>query len=63
MALSVDHLVADIRKLSMEREYVSLATQLDKYTDQLAQTDCSVLDTMIECLDIKVHSLGIMALL
>lgn len=40
-----------------------MATQLDKYTDQLAQTDCSVLDTMIECLDIKVHSLGIMALL
>lgn len=63
MALSVDHLVADIRKLSMEREYASLATQLDKYSDQLAQTDCSVLDTMIECLDIKVHSLGIMALL
>ena len=30
---------------------------------QLAQTDCSLLDTMIECLDIKVHSLGIMALL
>lgn len=63
MALSVDHLVADIRKLSMEREYANLATQLDKYSDQLAQTDCSVLDTMIECLDIKVHSLGIMALL
>ena len=47
----------------MEREYASLATQLDKYTDHLAQTDCSVLDTMNECLDIKVHCLGIMALL
>ena len=51
MALSVDHLVSDIRKLW--RGSCQLATQLDKYTDQLAQTDCSVLDTMNECLASK----------
>ena len=63
MAFSLDHVVADIRTQSAAGEFSALATQLQNYANELAQTDCTVLDTMIECLDFKAHSLGIMALL
>jgi len=45
------HVVADIRRQSAAGEFSALATQLQNYANELAQTDCTVLDTMIECLE------------
>lgn len=61
MASSMDQLVADIRRHSSEGEFKTLATQLQNCADQIAHMDVAVLDTVIECLDCKQHSLGVMA--
>lgn len=63
MASLVDNLVADVRKVSAEGEWKELAVKLNQCGDQLSKVDLPVLDTMIECLEIPTHSLGVMAAL
>ena len=59
----MDQLVGDIRRLSSEGDFKALATQLQTSSDQINQMDKAVLDTVIDCLDVKSHSLGVMAAL
>lgn len=63
MASFVDSLVADIRKVPSEGNFKELAAKLAQYEEQLSKVDVSVLDTMVECLDVSSHSLGVMAAL
>ncbi len=63
MATFVDTLVADIRKVSGDLELKELAGKLVAQEEQLSKLEISMLDTMIECLDINFHTLGIMAAL
>lgn len=63
MALSTDQLVSDIRRHSAEGDFKMLATQLQNCADQIARMDLAVLNTIIECLDYRAHSLGILAAL
>jgi len=63
MASTVDNLVADIRKCSGDSEMKELADKLISQEEQLCKLEISMLDTMIECLDISAHTLGIMAAL
>lgn len=63
MASSVDSLVAEIRKISAEGEWKELAVRLNQCGEQLSKVDLPVLDTMIECLEVPTHSLGVMAAL
>ena len=61
--MSTDSLVADIRKMSADADFKSLVTKLESNEENIAQLNNSVLDTMIECLDVRNHSLGVMAAL
>ena len=61
MAVSTDTLVADIRKHSEDESFKILSVILQRHEEALAQTDMAVLDTMIECLDMRNHSLGVLA--
>lgn len=63
MAWSSDNLVADIRKSSTDGEFKALAKQLQNEQSQIALLEPSVLDNVIECLDCREHSLGVMAAL
>lgn len=63
MASSTDALVADITKYSKENNFKDLADLLKGHESGLADTDPSVLDTMIECLNSSSHSLGVLAAL
>lgn len=63
MSVSTDSLVADIRKMSADSDFDSLMTKLDSSQEHIAQLNNPVLDTMIECLDMRNHSLGVMAAL
>lgn len=55
--------MSDVRRLSSSGDFKALATQLQSAADQIAATDVSVLDSVIECLDCRQHSLGVMAAL
>ena len=59
----MDQLVSEIRRHSAEGDYKTLANVIASHTDQIGQTDQTVLDAVIECLDNKKHSLGVMAFL
>ena len=63
MASFIDSLVADIRKVSEESEMKELAAKLISQEEQLNKVEVSMLDTIIECLDINSHTLGILAAL
>lgn len=63
MATTVDGLVADIRKVSEKTELKEIAAKLISQEEELANVELSMLDTMIECLDVSTHSLGVMAAL
>lgn len=63
MASFVNGLVADVRKVPVEIELKELVTRLNENEKQLSRTELSVLDTMIECLDVTSHSLGVLAAL
>ena len=63
MSVSTDSLVADIRKMSGDADFKSLITKLDSSEEHISQLNNTVLDTMIECLDMRNHSLGVMAAL
>lgn len=63
MASFVDSLVADVRKVQGEGEFQELVARLNQCEEQLSKVEVSVLDTMIECLDVSTHSLGVMAAL
>ncbi len=59
----MDQLVSDVRRLSSSGEFKALAAQLQSSANQIAATDAAVLDSAIECLDCRQHSLGVMAAL
>ena len=63
MSISTDTLVADIQKMSADSDFKSLITKLESSEEHIAQLSNGVLDTMIECLDMRNHSLGVMAAL
>ena len=63
MASVVDNLVADIRKCSGDSGMKELADKLLSQEDQLSKMEISMLDSIIECLDIGSHTLGVMAAL
>ena len=63
MASTVDNLVADIRKVSEKAELKEIAAKLISQEEHLANAELSMLDTMIECLDVSTHSLGVLAAL
>ena len=63
MASFVDNIVSEIRKVPAEGDYKTLAEKLNQYADQLSKVDHSVLDNIIDCLDITTHSLGVLAVL
>ena len=63
MSVSTDSLVADIRKMSGDADFKSLITKLESCEEHIAQLTNAVLDTMIECLDMRNHSLGVMSAL
>lgn len=63
MATFINSLVADVRKVPAEIAMKDLVTRLNDSQEQLSRTDLSVLDTMIECLDVTSHSLGVLAAL
>lgn len=63
MASFIDSLVADIRKVPLEGDYKELSSRLNQREEQLSKLDISLLDTMMECLDASVHSLGMQAAL
>ncbi len=63
MASFIDSLVADVRKVPREGDFKELATRLNQCDEQLSKAELSVLDTMIECLDMNAHSLGVLAAL
>ena len=63
MSVSTDSLVADIRKMSSDADFKSLITKLESSEEHIAQLNNAVLDTMIECMDVRNHSLGILAAL
>lgn len=63
MASFVDSLVADVRKVQGEGEFQELVARLNQCEEQLSKVEVSVLDTMVECLDVSTHSLGVMAAL
>ena len=59
----MDRLVSDIRRLSSDGDFKSLSGQLQGSMDQISSMDISVLDSIIDCLDSRQHSLGVMAAL
>lgn len=63
MSMTTDSLVADIRKMSNESDFKTLITKLESSQEHIAQLSNAVLDTVIECLDVRNHSLGVMAAL
>ena len=63
MASFVDNLVAEVRKVLAGSDLKELVAKLNKHEEQLSQVELSVLDTMIECLDMTSHSLGVLAAL
>ena len=63
MSMTTDSLVADIRKMSNESDFKTLITKLESSQKHIAQLSNAVLDTVIECLDVRNHSLGVMAAL
>lgn len=63
MASLVDSLVAEVRKVPADGNFGELTARLNHNVEQLSKMDLSVLDTMIECLDVSTHSLGVLAAL
>jgi hypothetical protein len=66
MALIVDNLVAEVRKASVvvPGEWKDLAVKLNQCEEQLSKVEpAAVLDTMVECLQLPTHSLGVLAAL
>ena len=63
MASFVDNLVASVRKVSGEGEFQELTVRLNQCEEQLSKVELPVLDTMIECLGVSTHSLGVLAAL
>jgi hypothetical protein len=63
MSMTTDSLVADIRKMSGDSDFKTLITKLESSQEHIAQLSNAVLDTVIECLDVRNHSLGVMAAL
>ncbi len=63
MSMTTDSLVADIRKMSGDSDFKTLITKLESSQEHVAQLSNAVLDTVIECLDVRNHSLGVMAAL
>ena len=63
MASVVDNLVAEVRKATCDKEWKELAVKLNQYEEQLSKLDLPALDAMIECLEVSVHSLGVLAAL
>ena len=63
MANFINGLVADVRKVPGEVSVKDLVSRLKESEEQLSKTELPVLDTMIECLDMTTHSLGVMAAL
>ena len=63
MATFINGLVADVRKVPVELDIKDLVGRLNDSEEQLSRTELSVLDTMIECLDVTSHSLGVLAAL
>ncbi len=63
MASFVDNIVSEIRKVPAGGDYKALATKLKQYADQLSKTELSVLDNILDCLDITTHSLGVLTVL
>lgn len=63
MATFINGLVADVRKVPGELDIKDLVSRLNESEEQLSRTEPSVLNTMIECLDVTLHSLGVLAAL
>lgn len=63
MASFVDTLVADVRKVPRDGDFKDLASRLNQCEEQLSKAELSVLDTIVECLDMNAHSLGVLAAL
>lgn len=61
--MKTDQLVEDIKRQTANGDFRGLAKQLQTCNDVLRQLDSSSLDSMIDCLDLKCHSLGAIALL
>ena len=63
MASLVDGLVAEVRKVGGDGDLKELVSRLNQNEELLSKVDLPVLDTMIECLELPIHSLGVLAAL